>query len=86
MDDKRKGEIAYLFLKNRLKEEGFDLDQNFRRRIGNIAKKIGVPFPEALEFSMALVGELLVEVGQKDTPPSEEELQSFDHFHGHGGH
>jgi len=83
MDDKRKGEIAYAFLKLRLKEDGFEIDQNFRRKIGNIAKKTGIPFKETLEFGVQISIEILSEVSDPKKDPTEDELAGFE---GHGGH
>ncbi len=83
---KRKGEIAYLYLKHLLKEDGLEIDRHFRRRIGNIAKQTGIPFPEALEFATELATDLLTEVSDKSKPVTDEELGGFrGHSHG-GGH
>lgn len=81
-DDKRKGEIAYAVLKQTLKEHGFELDQNFRRRVGNTAKKTSIPFAEMLEFSTTLAVEMLAEVSDKNKAPTEDEIAGFDD-HGH---
>jgi hypothetical protein len=78
LDDKRKGELAYVFLKYTMKERGFELDQSFRRRIGNIAKQTGIPFPEALTFATDLAKEILVEVSDSSRPPTANELEGFD--------
>lgn len=58
MDPKRKGEIAYEFLKYRAKKEGLFLGRNRRRELGNIAKAIGVPLAELEEFGREAVKEL----------------------------
>lgn len=81
IDEKRKGEIAYLALKHRLKEDGIQLDANYRRRIGRAAKAIGVPFEELLEFSNALTAELFKEVSEKGPLSADEQAD-----HHHGGH
>jgi len=83
LDDKRKGEIARAFLKFKLKEDGFEIDRHFRRRIGNIAKNTGLPFEEVLEFSIAIASEILTEVSEPTKAPTEDELAGFE---GHGGH
>ena len=50
MTEIRKGEIAFLVLKHRLKKEGVHLDPNFKRDWGNTAREIGVPLEELFEF------------------------------------
>ena len=81
--DARKGELAYHFLKHKLKEDGFRVDQHFRRRIGNVAKKTGVPFPELLGFATSLIAEILSEVSEPGKAPTPDELDGFED---HGGH
>jgi len=83
MDKAREGEIARAFLKYKLKEDGFPIDRNFRRRIGNLAKHTGLPFGELLEFATALSSEILTEVSEPGKEPTQDELAGF---HGHGGH
>ncbi len=85
MDDNRKGEIAYAFLKHRLKESdgGMSIGNNLRRQIGNIAKQTGVPFEEALEFATGMAMEILAEVSDPKKPATPDELEG--HW-GHGGH
>ncbi len=61
MDNVRKGQIAFLYLKNKLREEGVRLSPNLRRQVGNTAKAIGIPFEEAMEFAKIMVGELVEE-------------------------
>lgn len=61
MDTKRKGEIAYLFLKNNLRKNGVRLGQHTRREIGNVAKELGISFEEAFEFAEELTRELFDE-------------------------
>ncbi len=77
MDDKRKGEIAYALLKLRLKEEdgGMSIGNNFRRHIGNIAKRTGISFEETLEFAVAMAAEILTEVSDPKKPATPEELE-----------
>ena len=66
MDEKRKGEIALLFLKCKLREDGIRLGQNTKREIGNTARKIGIPTEEAIEFAGLITRELV----NKIFPPS----------------
>jgi hypothetical protein len=65
MDDIRKGQIALLYLKNKLREEGVRLNPNLRRQVGNTAKVIGIPFEEAMEFAETMVRELVEEAFAK---------------------
>ena len=62
MDEIRKGQIALLYLKNKIREEGVRLTPNMKRQIGNTAKAIGIPVEEATEFSEIMVRELVEEV------------------------
>ncbi|MFZ2556225.1 MAG: hypothetical protein WAZ27_01740 [Minisyncoccia bacterium] len=85
MDSARRNEIAYLFLKDVLKQRGFPVDQSFRRRSDNAARRTGVEKSEMLEFSSNLAKEIV-----QDVTTSKEEPQ---HGHGHddedflgGGH
>jgi hypothetical protein len=83
MEPGRKGEIAHAFLKHLLKEQGFDIDKNFRRKVGNVAKNSGLPFEEVLEYGTMLVTEIVTEVSEKGKTPTPEEL---DGHWGHGHH
>jgi len=65
MDETRKGQIAILYLKNKLREDGVRLTPNFRRQVGNTAKAIGISVDEAMEFSELLVRELVEEAFAK---------------------
>lgn len=62
MDEKRKGEIALRYLRWKLREDGVRLTPNGRRQIGNVAKTIGVPMDEAMEFAEFLVREAVDEM------------------------
>lgn len=83
MDDKRRNEIAYAFLKFLLKKDGFEIDSNFRRRMGNVASQTGLEFKEVLEFGTTVGIELINEVSDKNKEPTKDEL---DGHWGHGGH
>ena len=61
MDNIRKGQIAFLFLKHQLREKGVRLTPNFRREVGNDAKAIGISIEEATEFVELIVRELVEE-------------------------
>jgi len=62
MDEKRKGEIAYLLLKHHaksvlsLKEIG-----NFKRDVGNLTKETGIPQDELLQFGEIITREAFEE-------------------------
>jgi len=62
MDEKRKGEIALLFLKYKLRRDGIRVGQNTKREIGNTAKDIGITTDEAVEFAELMTRELVDEV------------------------
>jgi len=59
MTDERKGQIALLFLKRKLKDEGIRLKPDMRRQIGNEAKELGISTEEAVEFVEGLVREMV---------------------------
>ncbi len=61
MDEKRKGELAILFLKHQLRQKGVRLTPNLKREIGNEAKAIGVEVEEAAEFVEIIIRELVEE-------------------------
>ena len=65
MDDIRKGQIAVLLVKHKLRENGVRLTPNLRREIGNDAKSIGISFDEAAEFVELIVRELVEEAFAK---------------------
>ncbi len=61
MDEKRKGEIAWVLLKYRMGREGIRLNPDIKRDLGNVAKETGIPQDELKEFGKILVEELLKE-------------------------
>jgi len=65
MDDIRKGQIALLLIKRKLRKDGIRLTPNFRREIGNEAKTTGVPFDELMEFIEIMVREQVEEAFAK---------------------
>ncbi|MFZ2975197.1 MAG: hypothetical protein WA055_01030 [Candidatus Moraniibacteriota bacterium] len=66
MDEIRKGQIALLYLKNKIREEGVRLTPNMKRQVGNTAKAIGISVEEAMEFTEILVRELVEETFPKE--------------------
>ena len=71
MTKERMGEIALLFLKQKLREEGIRLTPNFKRQVGNTAKSIGIETAEALVFAEIIVRELVEETfadAEKELP------------------
>lgn len=81
-------DVARKVLKHLLKSgHGHDgelsirLDNNFRWWVARIAQETDLPFVDVLNFMAKLAGEILVEVVDKDKPPTERELNP-----GHGGH
>lgn len=68
MDEKRKGEIALMYLKRKLRTEGVRLGQNTAREIGNTAKELGLKPEEAKEFAEIMVREIVEEIFGKPLP------------------
>ena len=68
MDAIRQGEIALLYLKNKIRNDGVRLSPNIMREIGNTAKAIGISLKEATEFSEIIVRELVEEIFPKLPP------------------
>lgn len=73
MSKERMGEIALLYMKQKFRDEGIRLTQNFKRQVGNTAKEIGVPTTEALAFVEIIVRELVEEtfIDAKEKLPTE---------------
>ena len=62
MDPKRQGEIALLFFKMKLREQGIKGGPALLRQLGNTAKTLGISINEASEFVEMMVRELVDEV------------------------
>lgn len=60
MNERRKGEIAYVILKDAFKEQGVrKLDNSsIRRRLGNLSKRTDISKDELLEFGKLLLSEV----------------------------
>lgn len=71
LSERRKGEIALLLLKHRLRDDGIRLTPNFRREVGNDAKAIEVEIDEAMEFAEEIVRELVDETFPKKFRPED---------------
>ena len=67
MDKKRQGEIAFLLLKQKLRETGIRLSAKAKtdREIGNTAKSIGIDIEEAMEFAEIIIREMVDEAFPK---------------------
>jgi hypothetical protein len=59
MTEERKGQIALLHLKRKLREEGIRLKPDMIRQIGNEAKALGITTEEATEFVEGIVREMV---------------------------
>jgi hypothetical protein len=59
LTEARKGEISLRVLKYILRKKGFNLAPEKKREFGQLAKDIGVPLPELLQFAKPLAQELL---------------------------
>lgn len=58
MNDKRKGEIALLVLRNQLQKEGVRIGNNTKREIGSTAKELGIDIKEMTEFVQVMAREI----------------------------
>lgn len=65
MDDIRKGQIAYLFVKKHLREKGVRLAPALHREIGSEAKGIGISAEEFREFAEIIIREMVEETFAK---------------------
>lgn len=72
MSKERQGELAILFLKQQLRNEGIRL-KDMKRRVNSEASQIGIPTKEAQEFVEILVRELVEETfdGKVDASDSD---------------
>ncbi|NLE07156.1 MAG: hypothetical protein GX627_00885 [Parcubacteria group bacterium] len=69
MTEERRGQIALMFLKLKLQEEGVRLRPNdFRRQVGNWAKALGITTEEAMAFAEGLVRELVEVIFSPNSP------------------
>lgn len=66
MDEIRKGQIALLLFKQRMREEGIRIKPNMRREVANEAKKIDIPVEEAMEFLEEISREMFDEAFKKE--------------------
>jgi hypothetical protein len=73
LTDARRGELALLFLKYKLKKEGISLKPDLRREVGNMAKAMDIPFEEAFTFVEEMTRGLLDEVFTYDGDKKEGE-------------
>lgn len=62
MTEERKGQIALLLIKDRLRNEGVRLKPDMKREVGNVAKKIDIPASECMQFFEDLVREMVTEI------------------------
>lgn len=61
MTEQRRGEIALMYVKNRVRDKGIPC-KDLARQIGNEAHHLGIPVQEVAEFVRILVNELTAEV------------------------
>ncbi|MFH1990338.1 MAG: hypothetical protein ABIJ19_00570 [Patescibacteria group bacterium] len=66
MDEIRKGQIALLLFKQRMREQGIRFKPNMRREVANEAKNIGITVDEAMEFLEIVIGEMFDEAFKKE--------------------
>lgn len=65
LSKERQGEIALIYLKDKMRREGIKLSSSSRRDIGDTAKKLNIPVEEATEFAEILVREIVEETFPK---------------------
>lgn len=61
----RQGELALMYLKNKLRREGVTIKPNIRRQTANEAKELGISSEEAAEFAEMLIREIVEEAFAK---------------------
>ena len=61
LSEARKGEIALLVLKHKMRDEGVKITPHYLRSIGNVAKSTGIPKDELTMFVESLTRELVDE-------------------------
>lgn len=57
----RQGELALLYLKNKLRRDGVTIKPNMQRQTAQEAKELGISAVEAHEFAEILVREIVEE-------------------------
>ena len=62
LSEERKGQIALLWLKNEMRQNGIRLKPDMKREVGNEAKAIGITIEEAMALTEEIVRELVEEV------------------------
>lgn len=60
MDEKRMGEIALVLLKDQSRQEGIRL-AGIRRKLGNTARRTGIPISEIEEFVRVAISDMVEE-------------------------
>lgn len=61
----RQGELALMYLKDKLRNEGFTVKANMQRQTAQQAKQLGISPEEAAEFAEMLVREIVDEAFPK---------------------
>jgi len=69
MTSARMGEIAILFLKQQMRQDGIKITSNFRREIGSRAKVLGITTDEGVEFARTMINELFAEALDESADP-----------------
>jgi hypothetical protein len=61
MDEKRMGEIALAVLRDRIRREPVHLGPNYKRELGNAAKRLNISQDEMKLFARTLIEEAIEE-------------------------
>ncbi len=82
MTEERKGQIALMYFKKEMLDNGIKLRPGFNREIANEAKTLGIQYTEAVEFVTEIYRELFDQqiASLAKTPAPQAVSKSKDHF------
>ncbi|MEK7642362.1 MAG: hypothetical protein AAB392_01060, partial [Patescibacteria group bacterium] len=82
MTEERKGQIALLYMKQQLRQNGIKLRPGINRELANQAKTWGITYEEAVEFVTEMYRELFnAQIASLAKPPAPESVaKSKDNF------
>ena len=58
MTEERKGQIAYVLLKEKIAQEGIHLKPELNRDLGNLSKRTGIDLEELKSFAGILIDDM----------------------------
>ena len=75
MTEQRKGQIAFLYMKQQFREKGINLRPGFNRELANQAKVLGITYQEAVEFMTGIYLEIFyAQIDSLVKPPAPESV------------